>query len=114
MDFLTDIVTSIVNERVFGKQCDKCYKYFSSNSNLKKHMNLVHDLSFFTQNHYFLLEAIKEVSDYKCPNCNKQFKDRSNYHKHMKLQSTLVINVTNHIQLKEISINTLKHMIYPK
>ena len=51
-------------------------------------MNLVHDLSFFTQNHYFLLEAIKEVSEYKCPNCNKQFKDRSNYHKHMKLYET--------------------------
>ena len=52
-------------------------------------MNLVHDLSFFTQNHYFLLEAIKEVNDYKCPNCSKQFKDRSNYHKHMKLYENI-------------------------
>ena len=64
-------------------------KYYSSNSNLKKHKKSIHDLSFLTKNHYFLLEAIKELNVYKCPNCNQQFKDRSNYHKHMKTHENI-------------------------
>ena len=68
MEFILDLVLGIVSDRVFGKQCDKCL-----NSNLKKHRKLIHDLHFLTQNHFFLLEAIKEVDEYKLNQWNVSF-----------------------------------------
>ena len=44
MEFILDLVLGIVSDRVFGKQCDKCLKYFSSNSNLKKHRKLINKM----------------------------------------------------------------------
>ena len=82
-----EILLYIIDEKIFGLQCDKCMKRFSSNFNLKKHNNVVHDMSFFTDSHFYL--PTDDSRKYNCSFCDKSFGDRSNLRKHKMTHLTI-------------------------
>ena len=78
--FIEEIVLDIIDENCVSLKCTTCQKPLSSNSSLKRHMELVHDAAFFTKNHFFLTS---EKKIYACPKCSKTFANKSNVNKHI-------------------------------
>ena len=73
--FIEELLLDIIDHKVFCVKCDHCEKTLANNFSLRRHIKLVHDASFFMQNHFFLTEDKKHV----CPKCSKTFDDKSNY-----------------------------------